>query len=362
MSDDYSNGMTGDTLESLKAEREEMEKTVACVRQMTRDFDTLAERRKTFEGKRVAFHLQLKGPHLRRCVWKGFFTPEAFQWHKGAIARKKALGEQMLKDAAAFCQALVRWAEDLERREQQFAQEAINREKALKQRQSRGTRPDAELPVAVAATAQVPALSSPSLESPTMASEPGSAPEPVEPDVPDLGPATVVAGGASAASVTSLAWALDASIVAGTREANIVNYGNPYGPKKYSGKASFTGDDPQSAGDTPQPQAQPVSPPPPNTPPIPAPAGFPGDEPNEHHWFPQQFEDWFSASPRNIDIDDYVTQMPQQWHTGAEISIHSNGYNAAWKAFIEAYPDASFSETLNFMNALKNSMGFGQGF
>ena len=119
MGDDYSNGTASATVEPLKAERADLEKTVASVRQMARDFDTLTERRKSFDAKRVAFHLQLKGPHLRRCIWKGFFTPEAFQWHKAAIARKKALGEQMLKDTAAYCQALVRWAEDLEKRESQ---------------------------------------------------------------------------------------------------------------------------------------------------------------------------------------------------------------------------------------------------
>ena len=50
-------------------------------------------------------------------MWKGIITPEAFQWYKAAIARKKALGEQMVEDAAAFAQALVARAEDLERRE-----------------------------------------------------------------------------------------------------------------------------------------------------------------------------------------------------------------------------------------------------
>jgi len=119
MSDDYSNATTSDTLESLKTEREDLEETVDCARQMARDFDALTERRKSFDARRVAFHLQLKGPDLRRCIWKGFTTPEAFQWHKAAIARKKVLGEQVLKDTATFCQALVRWAEDLEKREQQ---------------------------------------------------------------------------------------------------------------------------------------------------------------------------------------------------------------------------------------------------
>jgi len=120
MGNDNSSGTTRDTLESLKAERADLEKTVVCVQQMTRDFDTLTERRKSFDAKRVSTHLQLKGPHLRRRVWAGILSPEGFQWHKEAIARKKVLGEQMLKDFAAFCQALVAWAEDLERREKDY--------------------------------------------------------------------------------------------------------------------------------------------------------------------------------------------------------------------------------------------------
>jgi hypothetical protein len=39
-----------------------------------------------------------------------------------------------------------------------------------------------------------------------------------------------------------------------------------------------------------------------------------------------------------------------------------HGYNAAWDAFIRAYPDATYMEAMNFMNALKNAMGFGLGY
>jgi hypothetical protein len=54
MGDGHSSGRPGDTLESLKAEREDLEQTVACVRQMTRDFDALTEQEKLFDPKRVA--------------------------------------------------------------------------------------------------------------------------------------------------------------------------------------------------------------------------------------------------------------------------------------------------------------------
>ena len=119
MGDNNPNGMAGDTLESLEAEREDFEKTIACARQVARDFDKLTEQRKSMDPRRIAFHLQLKGPILRRCAWKGIITPEAFQWHKEVVASQKVLGGQVLRDAAAFGQALISWEEDLERRELQ---------------------------------------------------------------------------------------------------------------------------------------------------------------------------------------------------------------------------------------------------
>ena len=174
------------------------------------------------------------------------------------------------------------------------------------------------------------------------------------------GPATVA--GATGAAVGSITWALTTAIVAGKRETNIVNYGNPYGPSYYEKNRSGHIVEPGLDSEAPPPQTQPLPPPPPDKPPLLAPAGFPGDEPHNHHDYPQQFREWFEDPLRNINIDEFTTEMPQQWHTGADISIHANGYNAAWEAFIEANPDASYMETVNFMNALKNSMGFGLGY
>jgi hypothetical protein len=73
---------------------------------------------------------------------------------------------------------------------------------------------------------------------------------------------------------------------------------------------------------------------------------------------PNQFKPWFEAPPRNLNIEDYTTPMPMQWHRGADIGLHPD-YNAAWANFIKAYPDASAEQTLQFMNQLENSMGFG---
>ncbi len=88
-----------------------------------------------------------------------------------------------------------------------------------------------------------------------------------------------------------------------------------------------------------------------------APPGFPGDEPNEHHRLPQEFREWFKA--RGLDIEKYTTSMPQQWHTGQGISIHSQGYNAAWRQFISQNPNATAQQALDFMSKLETSLGFG---
>ena len=87
--------------------------------------------------------------------------------------------------------------------------------------------------------------------------------------------------------------------------------------------------------------------------------GFPGEENNDHHRLPRQFKPWFEAPPRNLNIEDYKTPMPFQWHLGADIGLHPNGYNDAWANFISANPNASAEQTLQFMSQLENSMGFG---
>ena len=125
MGDGHSNGGSGDTPEALAAEREEMEEAVAGLRQMERDFETLTEQAKMFDPDLVAFCVKLKGSEMKRCIWKGFFTPEGFQWHKPAMAMEKALLDQLLQDLAAYCEALVRWAEELEEREQAYRSKAV---------------------------------------------------------------------------------------------------------------------------------------------------------------------------------------------------------------------------------------------
>ena len=90
-----------------------------------------------------------------------------------------------------------------------------------------------------------------------------------------------------------------------------------------------------------------------------APPGFPGDDPQEHHNYPQQFRNFFETKGINIDADENLTKMPQQWHVGEDISIHSNGYNGMWEDFIEKYPNASPEQIKTFQQQATNQLGFG---
>jgi hypothetical protein len=100
---------------------------------------------------------------------------------------------------------------------------------------------------------------------------------------------------------------------------------------------------------------------PPMDPPKPpkAPPGFPGDDCEKHHRLPQEFKDWFEASPRNLNIENFARDMPMQWHRGQGIGLHSQGYNAAWRSFIQQNPGASSTQTLRFLNQVERQMGFG---
>ena len=87
--------------------------------------------------------------------------------------------------------------------------------------------------------------------------------------------------------------------------------------------------------------------------------GFPGEDPEDHHRLPKEFKEWFGAAPRNLNVNDFVTKMPMQWHRGQGISIHSQGYNAAWRQFIKQFPNASREKVLQFLGELEKSLGFG---
>jgi hypothetical protein len=51
-----------------------------------------------------------------------------------------------------------------------------------------------------------------------------------------------------------------------------------------------------------------------------------------------------------------------QWHRGADISIHSQGYNEAWQDFINENPNATSGQILQHLYDLENYFGFGLGY
>jgi hypothetical protein len=87
---------------------------------MARDLNAMKGQKTSFDAERVASYLQMTGPDMRIRVWAGIRSPEGFQWYKEWMARKKAKAEQVLAHLAAFTQAVIRWAEDLERRESRY--------------------------------------------------------------------------------------------------------------------------------------------------------------------------------------------------------------------------------------------------
>jgi hypothetical protein len=209
------------------AEIEALKRTLDCVRQITRDFENMAARRRLDNAE-----LAVLSGELRQMGGNGALTVHpslaaAFQEIEQSMARRKALAKELVQAASNFAQQLIKWAA------------------ALKERQSRQTlsAPAPAITGAADATLEAPPLTKPPpLESPNTPTEPGGAPEPGIPDVPNLGPATVAAAGAAAATAAAGAWALTFSEVLAKREENIIKYGNPYGPpSQYIHGSSTTG-------------------------------------------------------------------------------------------------------------------------
>lgn len=210
---------------------EDMEQTLACVEQMTREFDNMIAQSRMDNAQIATMSEELqcmaggKSPGSSP-TGRGDPVPlTAFQKIEQSLARVEAMGKEMCQAASAFAQELINWVEELGKRA------------------SRHSQRDAGLAatVAVGATLDAPPLTRPPLESASTASGPESAP-PEPPDVPNLGPATVVAGVSAAAAAAAGTWALTFSEVMGKREANIIKYGNPYGPpSRYAHGSGYTG-------------------------------------------------------------------------------------------------------------------------
>ncbi len=110
-----------------------MEKTVACVKQMTRDFDAMAARRRqqTAEIIKLTEQLQRMGDggsrgatRFQSPAGRGDSASDAgLQQIEQSFIRQKARGKDLCEAVSAFAKALVARAEDLEKRRRQQAAE-----------------------------------------------------------------------------------------------------------------------------------------------------------------------------------------------------------------------------------------------
>ena len=112
MSESHSNNPTDPDIENLK-------RTLVGVRQITREFDNMAARRRMDNAE-----LALLSEELRLMGGNAPLTPHpalagAFQDIEQSMARRKALGKELCQAASNFAQELIRWAEALEKRKQQ---------------------------------------------------------------------------------------------------------------------------------------------------------------------------------------------------------------------------------------------------
>jgi RHS repeat-associated protein len=94
-----------------------------------------------------------------------------------------------------------------------------------------------------------------------------------------------------------------------------------------------------------------------------------GDIIHGHHVLSQAFRQWFEAAPRNIDIDQYVIDLPEGVHLGQlhastiETSVGTLDFgpggiwNASWLTFILENPTATREQVLDFAHQL--CLGFG---
>ena len=109
MSDNYSNSPA----------RADLEQTVACVGQITREFDTMTARLRMDNAEIAVLAEGLRHPDNRSPANPGSVAlPATFQEMDQSLARQKALGKELVDAAATFAQELVKWAEELEKREQ----------------------------------------------------------------------------------------------------------------------------------------------------------------------------------------------------------------------------------------------------
>jgi len=114
MSDNHSND----------PEYQDLQNTLACAREITRTFDNMTVRLRldkldlaTLSGE--LGRLGNRGPANPGSIVVPAPYQGAFQEIDQSLARRKALGKELVNAAATFAQELIRWAEALEKRKQQ---------------------------------------------------------------------------------------------------------------------------------------------------------------------------------------------------------------------------------------------------
>jgi len=118
MSDNHSNNLAD-------SEREDLELTLACVGQITREFDNMTSRLRMDNAEIAMLSAELQrlggsGSRSASPAGRGDSALAAgFEEIEQSLARQRALGKVLCDAASTFAQELVRWGEDLERREQQ---------------------------------------------------------------------------------------------------------------------------------------------------------------------------------------------------------------------------------------------------
>jgi len=111
---------------SIDPEYEYLQKTVACVREFTREFDGITNELRTARAELAVLSEELGRLDSRSKANRGSAGPSAadtgaFHDSNQSLARRKALGDKIVGAAVAFAQELNRWAEVLEKRELQMA-------------------------------------------------------------------------------------------------------------------------------------------------------------------------------------------------------------------------------------------------
>jgi len=102
MSESHSNNPTDPDIENLK-------RTLVGVRQITREFDNMAARRRMNNAE-----LALLSDELRRMGSNASLTPHpslvgAFQEIEQSMARRKARRKELCQAASSFAQELIKW-------------------------------------------------------------------------------------------------------------------------------------------------------------------------------------------------------------------------------------------------------------